>query len=357
MLLLLSLLAPSYAAEVTDMAPGAGALIGVHYGGSALSGRLLESGTAIADRRVQRHDLDVTLEIAPIEGLAITAALATTPSWRFAYPDARQMVSEPASGSGSYLPGGVVADTPVIQAGGLQGVWLGAAVAPFAERYAGTAGSTWRLDAGFRPGSKGRNLWTAGDNGRRGAAPGGTAFKLQGAFSTDRGTGHPYAQVTWIREGAVAVDVSDENGTNWGELELQPASSLQLRGGVEIVAFESAPGETPARFAVDLSAAAGYRSWEDVASGVYLPNVLESGRQIPVTVGDQMMGTLGLGFDYHAGEIVRGRTGATFTYAMPFRVEHVYDVRTSADTYTIGWSFTVQAAPRFIAEAEPIAQP
>ncbi len=352
-MLLLALLAPASAAEVTDMAPGAGALVGVHYGGSALTGRLLESGTEIAGRRVQRHDLNVGVEIAPIEGLAITVELQTTPSLRLAYPDAREMVSEPASGSGSYLPGVTSAETPVVQASGLQGVWLGAAVAPFAERYVGTAGSTWRLDAGFRPGSKGRNLWTAGDNGNRGVAPGGSAFKLQGAFSSDRGSGQPYAQVTWIREGAATIDVTDEDGADWGSLELQPASTLSLRGGIEIVAFEAAPDEPPARFAVDLSVGAGYRSWEDVASGVYLPNVLDSGRQIPVTVGDQMMGTVGLGFDYHSGELIRGRTGATFTYVMPFQVEHVYDVRTSADTYTIGWSFTIQAAPKFIADTEP----
>ncbi len=353
--LLLAVATTARAAEVTDMAPGAGALVGVTYGGSALAGRLVESGTTIADRRVQRHDLDICAEVAPIEGLALTLGFATTPSLRFAYPNAREMVSEPATGSGSYLAGPASAETPAVTASGLQGVWLGAAVAPFAERYQGTTGSTWRLDVGFRTGSKNKNLWTAGDSGRRGVAPGGTAFKVQGAFSSDRGVGQAYVTAGWIKESAVNVDVVDEDGRDWGELALQPASTVSLRGGIEIVAFESGPDDPPARFAVDLFAGAGYRSWEDVSSGVYLPNVLDSGRQIPVTVGDQMIGTLGMAFDYHAGEVIRGRTGATFTYVMPYRVEHVYDVRTSADTYTIGWSLTVQAAPRFVEPKVPSA--
>ena len=353
LLMVLACPLPALGAEVTDMAPGVGALVGVHYGGSALSGHLVEDGQTVASRRIQRHDLDVTAEVSPLEGVAITLGFDTTPSLRFAYPDAKTMVSEPATGGGSYLAGTSLPETPVIAASGISGVWIGGAVAPIAERYAGTAGSTWRVDLAFRTPSRGNNLWTANDSGRRGVAPGGSALKVVGAFSSDRGVGNPYLQATYQREGAVSVDVVDESGREWGAIDLRPATTFDVRTGIEIVGYEAPPGEDPARFAVDVLLGMGYRSWEDIASGVYLPDVLDSGRGIPVTVGDHLSGRTGVALDYHVNPVVRGRTGFDFTYATPFRVEHVYDVRTSADTYTIGWFFTVQAAVPFTSPPGP----
>jgi hypothetical protein len=341
-------LATAHAAEVTDMAPGAGVLFGASYGGSALRGDLVEQGEVISGRRRVQHDLDIAAELAPVDGFAITLALATTPSLVYRYPEAREMIVEPANGEGSYLAGETFADDPVIKASGLQGVWIGAAAAPFAERYAaGSSGSTWRLDVAFRPGSKSSNLFTA-PKGKRGVAPGGSALRFGGAFSSDLGLGNPYLAFAYQRESAVELDVVTEDGTEWAKgLALKPASTLRTRGGVEITAYELPDEGT--RFAFDLYVGGGYRSWEDVASGVYLPSVLGSSRRIPVTVGDHMTGLAGLGIDYHVNDNVRGRTGLEFRYHTPFRVEHPYDVRTSGNTWEIGWSFTVQGLASFLA--------
>lgn len=343
--LTLWLSSPALAAEVTDMAPGPGAIVGVSYGGSSLRGDLVEQETVVSGRRVVRHDLDLRAEVAPVEGIALTLGLDTTPAWTFRYPDAREMTVEPANSEGSYLAGDPFAEDPTIKASGLRGFWLGAALAPFAERYdRATAPTTWRLDIAYRTGSK-KNLWTAND-GRRGAAPGSSALLLSGAFSSNLGVGDPYMKVSWQREGAVEVDVVDEDGREWAKgLALRPASEVRMRGGIEILAYEEP--EENATFSFDLYMGGGYRSWEDVASGVYLPSVLGASRQIPVTTGDHMLGLVGVGIDYHVNEFVRGRTGVEFRYRTPFRPEHAYDVTTSADTWELGWNLTVQGVAAF----------
>jgi hypothetical protein len=99
---------------------------------------------------------------------------------------------------------------------------------------------------------------------------------------------------------------------------------------------------------VNLWLGAGYRTWEDIASGVYLPNVLDGARSIPVTVGDTLSARAGTGFDVEIQQIVRIRGGLVFTYRMPYRLEHVYDVRTSADTLQIGWSLELSGVAQVL---------
>lgn len=323
-------------AEVTDMPAAMQGLGRVQYSGLIEYNALEEAGERVAGRRVQRHDLDYHLAFAPLDGLALTLGISHTPSVRYRYPDARPMLMEPVDGGGTYLlsdPGG----THVVQGAGLNGVWLGAAFAPFAERYARNQQATWRLDVAFRTGSPKRNLWTA-PNGKRGSAPGGTALKLQGAFSRDLGVGHPWLQVAWTHENKVTVDLTDESGMTWAQdVVLRPASTVDILGGIELVAVDDR--DTGARFAVDLYLGFGYRSWEDVASGVYLPHVVSASRQIPVTAGEQIHGRAGIAFDYHVNDAVRFRTGPDVRVHTPFRPEHVYHVRTRAENIAIGWMF------------------
>ncbi len=342
-----SLLIPGWAiaAEVTDVAPRLGMLAGLAYGGSSLNGGLTEDGVRVADRRISRHDLDLLAEFAPTTGLAVTLRVQITPSMLFSYPNARSMVIEPLDGSGSYLAGDPSAETPTVKASGVAGVWLGVAAAPFSELTGPANRSSWRLDFAVRTPSPKRNLWSA-PGGTRGVSPGGTAIRLAGAFSVDRGVGNPYLSTAWQRENAVKVDVTDEAGVAWAQaLQLNPADEFRIRGGIEIVALDRE--DTSTRVAVDPSIGVGYRSWEDVASGVYLPNVLEGARAIPVTVGDQLLATVGLGLDLHLNESVRARTGLDFEYRTPFRVEHVYPVSTTPDTWQIGWSVKFQGVPVF----------
>lgn len=336
--------APAGAADVTEMAPELGIRSYLRYGGSTLNGHLVEEGEVVAGRHVLRNDVDLGVEFSPVAGLAATVQLALTPGMTWSYTDPRTMVAEPADGSGSYLTGDPAKDVS-IKTSGLVGAWFGAALAPFSESYARNQHATWRLDLGVRTPSTGRNLWVA-RNGARGPSPGGTALKVGAAFSTDRGVGNPFLSAVWVHENRVTVDVTDESGTTWAKnLELSPADTLDLRSGIAITGYENAAQHSS--FDAELWLGAQYRDWEDVASGLYLPYVLDSARSIPVTSGDSVAGVAGLGFEYGINEFVSIRTGTEFTYRTPYRLEHVYDVTTSADTWQLGWFLTVQGQGSF----------
>lgn len=350
------------AADVTDMPPELGVHVGLRYTGLGVSGGLVEGGAGganpvpaeiVSGRRVTRHDLDLAAEFSPILGLAAGLELIYTPAVRFAYPDARTMRVEPLTGAGSYLAGAVAPDTPAVRGSGIEGLWFNVAAAPFSERYAQQQRASWRLEAGFRTPSKHRNLWTA-PNGHRGVAPGGTAFRLGGAFSSARGVVEPWVRAMWTHENGVKVDVIDEAGVTWAsDLPIKPASTFDMGLGMEVVGYDAGPdAETPLRFAVGPSFTAGYRSWEDVASGVYLPNVLDGARAIPVTSGDTLTLRAALDVSLHAADLIRVSAGLGLDYAVPYRLEHVYDVRTSPGTLGIDGTIAVTGV---IAFAKPDA--
>ena len=123
-------------------------------------------------------------------------------------------------------------------------------------------------------------------------------------------------------------------------VELNPASSIQFRGGIEVIGYEEPTRGT--RAAVDFFLGMGYRSWEDIASGVYLPDVLEGSKQIAVTSAEQVNVLAGIQVDYHVNDKVRARTGPDFRFHTPFRPEHVYDTQTKPDHIGIGWMFRIE---------------
>lgn len=326
------------AAEVTDMPGAFQAFGGVHYSGTGEWSALEEQDVVIARRRVFRHDLNYRLQFAPIDGVALVLDIAHTPSARYVFPEAYEMNLEPVNGGGTYLLSGP-GETAVVSGSGLTGAWIGAAFAPFAERYSRGQQATWRLDAAVRTGSPKHNLWTAPD-GKRGVSPGGTAIKLAGAFSADYGVGNPWLTATYVKENKVTVDIVDEDGTAWAEqLELQPASTFDTAMGIEVVGLEDE--QAGQRFAVDVFLGVSYRTWEDVASGVYLPNVIGPARQIAVTSGEHLAGRAGFAFDVHFNRYVRARMGPDVRIRTPFRPEHVYAVRTVPENIGVGWVLRV----------------
>ena len=168
-----------------------------------------------------------------------------------------------------------------------------------------------------------------------------TALRLATAFSKDLGTGNPYMGFAYLSEGSVTVDLEDEEGIVHGSaVELRPASTLEATGGVEIVAWQDS--SVGRRVAVDLSLTGGYRTWQDVGSGLLLPNVLDGSRGIPVTSGEVVYARAGLGADVHVTPELWTRTGLWAGWETPSRPEHVYNVTTSTETFTVGWFLTIE---------------
>ena len=314
-------------------------VVGATYGGSAEWGALEEAGVNVGQRRLSRHDLLWDLEFAPVDGMAIRVAVDQTAALAYRYPNSRSMLFEPVEGGGTYLLDAATQDASVTGSG-LNGVWIGAAFSPFNERYNRGQRSTWRIDGAFRTGSASKNLWVAKD-GKRGSAPGGSALRFALASSQDLGVGNPWFQLAYQRENPFTADLIDESGTVWATgVELQPASTVSARVGCEVMT--SSDAELNSRYAVDFYLGFDYRTWEDVASGVYLPNVLDAGKKIAMTHGERIDARGGFAVDFQFNSHVRARTGPEVVVHTPILLEHSYDVMTRPANLGIAWSFTLE---------------
>lgn len=326
------------AAEVSWMPDALEGAATLRYAGLLERGGLEEQGTRISGRRTIEHRVLIGAELSPYRGIALNVAVSTVPAWAWGYSGARQMLLEPVEGGGSYLnaPTDPNAD-PGITGGGIEGVWIGGAVAPLSEAFSKNHKVTWRMDLAVRTAS-GQNRWTLKDGGKRGGGPGGSAVKLAGAFSKRSGPADGYIRAVWQREGKVVTDVVDEAGTTWATgLTVRPASRVELLGGTEVVTGDG----TDVRVAFDVHAGFGYRTWEDIPSGLLLPNVLEASRGTAVTHSETVDGLLGMGFHLRFVDNVRVSLGGRFAYVLPHTQENVYAVRTTADTVGFGWTFAL----------------
>lgn len=323
------------AAEVTDMPPALRGDVRVDYRGHLVFNGIEEDGERYANQDIQRHDLRYTIEFAPLNGLAVLLSIDHTPSYSIGYPDATSMQFDPVSLGGTYY-GGEIIDVETIRGSGINGVWFGVAGSPFHEMFDRPQWSSWRLQAAVRTPAPGATFYTVNQDGTRGTAPGGVALQISGAWSKRAGVSNPYMKVTWTYEMPVAdITVVDEAGNTWGEnLTFDPADTIDLLTGVELVSSDNR--DTGSRFAVDLFLGLTYRSWEDAPSGLYLPDVLDSSRDITITVSEYLVARAGLALDFHVNKWVGLRLGGDARYHTPYIIEHVYNARTTADSFEIG---------------------
>ena len=147
----LALLLPGVAltADVTDMPDAMRGDVHMNYGGSFQTGGLDEADQRVGRRTVQRHDIDLRAEFAPIDGVAVYLGLPITASLTHTFPAAAQMLFDPVNGGGTYINGAII-EGPTYRGGGATGFWIGAAFAPLSEQYRRHFGITWRLDLAYR---------------------------------------------------------------------------------------------------------------------------------------------------------------------------------------------------------------
>lgn len=334
--LALLLATPARAAEVTDMPPAMRGDVDLIYAGQFQQVGLEEQGLVYAIRNTSRHDFDLHAEFSPYPGLAITLGLPTTPSLAITYPAAREMLYEPVDASGSYEFGLPLAALPEWRGGGVQGFWIGAAFTPFSESFARSLPATMRLDIAVRTPAPKSTLYGE----KRGAAPGGAALLLGLAVSVERARSAPYLSFQYQGEFGATIDVTDADGSTVAtELPIKAASKVDGRIGGEI--FLVKKPEKNLRVALDLYAGAGYRSWADTPSGFHLPSVLTISRDIPVTRGDYVLGKAGLSVIAHVNRWVNVTAGMEGRYLSPHTIEHVYAVKTDAQSFELAWTLGV----------------
>lgn len=334
------LMLAAFASEVTAFPEPMGVGLAVTYRGFYELGDLEEGDQMIAKRRLQEHHVDAGVEFSPFTGVALTLGLEASPHWSWTYPEARTMLLEPVEGGGSYLfsnPSDPAAPAYQRKGSGLTGVWVGGAVAPFSEALFANQKVSWRLDFAMRPGSKKSNRWTVNDAGKRGASPGSLGVRVAGAFSRKGGIAEPYVRAIYRHEGKVTLQLADETGTMNDAFTVDPGSSLEVIGGTGVLANEDDSS------AFDVHIGAVYKSWEDLPTGMLLPNVIDAAKTVPATHSESFTGIFGIGADLSFGDNASATLGGRFSYTLPHRQEHLFNVRTSADTFGIHWYLTVRA--------------
>ena len=328
------------AAEVTDFLDAQDLGVTLGYEGSSLRGGLEESGVRFSDREVSRHDLTLRTEYAPGQGFLLHVHAEVTPHWKMAFPGAPNIIFDPTTGGGTFLVGDASPQEPTHYGAGLKGLWLGAAIQPPSNAPVDRSQSPqWRLGLAVRAPSPQNNLWMERD-GKRGASPGTPALNLSAAISSMRGASDPYMKVAYQREFSSEFELPNPNEDSGSiTVMLHPPSTLTTTAGLELLFNHDA--STQARTAFDIRVAAGYRSWGDTASGTYLPSVLPSSVTVPSTLEEALFGRAGVGFLVRTAGGVRVASRMHAEWGPPYRLEHLYNVRTTADTYRLLWTFTL----------------
>ncbi|MFK7930070.1 MAG: hypothetical protein AB8H79_17885 [Myxococcota bacterium] len=330
MLILLTLTA--FGASETELPPAlradvsVGYELGLTWAGLAEDG--LEAEEEVGRRRDMRHELLLGGVFSVVDGVAFTVGAEVVPQQSIEHLQSRTMVADPDTGRGSFLAGEELSEPPVFKGGGLEGVWLGMAFQPFSETFAKKHEVTWRLDVAIRT-PPGRTFWEENGDGRRGVGEGGPTYRLAAAFSRDHERSSPYMTADWRLTTPRSVDVSDGAGGDVN-LRVRPGHTLDVRGGVEIRL--GAPSSGTSRADLDLHTGFGYLSPQSIISGIDLPDVLDASRTKEAVRAERLGWQAGMAFDIEVDTSVELRLWSRAFWALPWRVENGYKVRTTLDT-------------------------
>ncbi len=315
---------PASAADVTYLPPAMGVDFSAGWAGRSERSNLIEAGEVVGGRVVSNHDLLIRAEFAPIDQVSAWVMFDATVASRLGFVDPLLMTYDPLTGAGTYIGGPALDPAPEWTGAGLDGVWFGAAAAPFGERFGRGDQATWRLDAAFR--TPGRTMWSDGGASARGAAPGGVGWWFGGAFSSRLERSEPYVTMRWRGEGRKTVDVTDAEGAVLAaDVVVKAPHRVDVRAGIEAITGENERLGTG--FAVDLHVGWSYVAWQDAPSGFLLPSVLPASFGLASTASEHVEGRVGGGFVGSVASNVRLRIGGDYVIVTPWRVDSAYAVR------------------------------
>jgi len=335
---MLLLLSTALAATVTEIPPFLHGDGGLTYSFDRLGGSLVQrtgnDDSEVGKRAIASHVIDYHLTFAPGPGVALTLDLPQYVSESVSYSTWQAMVYDPATGTGTAL--GTNAGDPGVLArgGGFGGLWIDVGGVPFSEAYEGRNNkATWKLDLGFRTGDK-SSFWAVDGDGHRGAGTGGSAWRIRSAFSKTIGNAEPYVVGTVTFENKTSVVLASQDGTQLsaGEVEINPADHGELLAGAEILASHNEANG--AQVALDLHLACNYAAYGDVASGVFLPDVLDASLGTAVQQAESMELGGGVGFVWRPMEYLQIGAHGELLYHLPQRIESPYPIYTGMGNTT-----------------------
>jgi len=321
-----------HAAEVTDLPPWLRGDFVIDYGFDHLAGSLYEGSERVGSRTFEQHTITYQGVFSAGPGVGLFFELDQHLSSRLAFPEANQMVFDPSTGQGTMVGTEPLEGIDPIKGKGTDGVWLGIKGTPFSAAFEQRGNrATWLIEAAFRTKSD-NNFYELVDGETRGAGNGGGGTRLGMAFSTTRNISQPYIAVRYTRARTLdGVTLYDDDGETLGSgFELEPADHLSIRTGTEIIAHDNP--EAFSRFAIDLRLGFGYATWQSVPSGLFLPSVLSTSRDVPATESEYTWASAGVGFYHQAFQYMKWKLVADVSYLAPHEIEHHYPITTGADT-------------------------
>jgi len=316
----------AHAAELTELAPALRGDVSVRYDLDAAHADLVEGDEDVGRRVMQSHTITWAGSFSPIDGGAIFLEMPHVAAERVRYPSAATMAFDPAAGQGTMLDTSTIDDPSELRGSGVGGVWLGLRGTPLSEALWSSRGdrTTWLIESAYRFADK-TNLWTYGPRGTRGAGPGAPAFRLLTTVSTTKGDAEPYLRARWVRSSRINTDIvnAQDNVVATG-LELRPESTFDLTVGTELEVSQY--GEDGARVALDFRGTLSYRTWQDIPSGTYLPDILDASRGQVATQSERVTAAGQFGVNWRFHEYVQLNVAGEAGIHTPHRVEHFYPV-------------------------------
>ncbi|MFT5685220.1 MAG: hypothetical protein ACI8RZ_006169 [Myxococcota bacterium] len=335
----LLLLLPSLAgaAEVTELAPQLRGDLGFRFDSFTQYDRLHEDGEQVGRRQLNSNQLTLAGAFSFIDGAGLFFEIPRI-SDRISYPEANLMAFDPNSDSGTMLGTEALTGDVGLEGAGFGGTWLGLRGSPIHEDLFAHRGdrSSWLFEAGYRFADK-THLWTV-DSGQRGSGPGASAYRLHGAFSTTHRASRPYLTATFLQSGRLTTDVTDETGTLISNAEISPASRMDLKTGSELYVWVDE--DSGSQISLDFSASFGYRSWQTIPSGTYLPSILDASSNVLILESEVTTLDVGFGINARIMEYAQLNIGGEVGTISPQRIEHLYSVETAPGT--LDWQLHVE---------------
>jgi hypothetical protein len=331
------------AAEVTHLAPALRGDFEIRYDLEAEHARLMEGEESVGKRRLMTNTVTYALRFSPMDGLGLFVEVPHFAGEGVRFTDTNTMSFDPREDRGVMAGSPSMADPAITRGSGVGGTWIGISGTPlslelFEKRKDRTS---WKIDFGFRFKDK-TSFYSYGPRDTRGAGTGAPALRLRTAISGKHRKAQPYLVADMVKTLRVTTDVVDADGTVVAEgLELRPASYINVRPGVEWMVAKY--GEDGAQVSVDLHGQFGYRSPQELPSGIYLPSILDASADQVASMSERTEILVGTGVNWRFMEYVQLNVGADFGANSGGRVEHFYDV--NAQVGAVEWQ--VHTALRF----------
>lgn len=322
-------------AESTEMPPALRGDLGMRFDMYTQRDRLSENQTIVGERIITNTQLTIGGQFSFIDGAGLFFDI---PRYTNAvrYPDASAMAYDPLIDSGTMLGTDALSEDAVNLSGkGFGGTWLGLSGAPLHEQLFAARGDhiSWRVDVGYRFADK-TPFWTFDPSRQaRGAGPGAGAYRIRSASSTTHRNASPYIVADLIRTSRQTLDVVNEDGiTLISNAEIQPASTVDITTGAELFVFVDEA--TGSQISLDFNTSFGYRSFQTLPSGMYLPAILDASTTVLSTMSDQTFIDVGFGVNSRIYEYAQLNVGGEIGTVSPHRIEHLYSVETAPGSLT-----------------------